>query len=202
MNKNCALTIFAGICAAHVGEHAAQAFQVYALRYPPHAARGVLGQFWPWLVHSETLHFGYAVLMLAGLYWLRDLFSGAAGTWWRVALGIQAWHYVEHFILLAQATIGHNLFGAPQPISLIQLTGFFNGPAETGFNGLLKWGATGTLCDCAGVKPGTLHYWTPLLLTVRRIEVHLIYNAIVVAPMIVAMVKARALPAAQPYRTP
>jgi hypothetical protein len=40
--------------------------------------------------------------------------------WWTIALGIQFFHHIEHFLLLAQYWSGHNLGGAPVPTSLIQ----------------------------------------------------------------------------------
>ncbi len=40
------------------------------------ASRGVIGQFFPWVIKSETLHYGYAVVMLIGLFLLRKGFTG------------------------------------------------------------------------------------------------------------------------------
>ncbi len=31
-------------------------------------ARGLLGLYYPWLIKSEVLHYGYALVMLAGLW--------------------------------------------------------------------------------------------------------------------------------------
>src|SRR6266487_845087 len=56
------------IVLAHWAEHLVQAYQVYALKWPMHEARGVLGQAFPWLVHSEVLHYSYALIMLAGIW--------------------------------------------------------------------------------------------------------------------------------------
>ncbi len=116
-----ALQIFTVIVLAHWAEHLAQAFQIYVLGWPPPAARGVLGLWFPWLVKSEALHYGYAVIMLAGIWLLRPGFVGKARTWWTVALVIQFWHHIEHALLQGQAIFAHNLFGSPVPTSIAQL---------------------------------------------------------------------------------
>lgn len=182
------LIVFLAVCIAHVAEHVVQAVQIYILNVPTHKAGGILGSFWPWLMHSETLHYGYAAVMLGGLWLFRDQFTGNARWWWMAAFGLQFWHHIEHFLLLCQAATGQNFFGAPQPISIIQLTGFLHGTAESGFDGLLTMSHFGA-CDCEGAAPGTFHEWTWKLLTVRRVEVHLIYNVLVAAPMTVAMLR-------------
>jgi len=74
-----ALRVFTVIVLAHWAEHLLQAFQIYALGWPVPEARGLLGQFYPWLVKSETLHYGYALVMLAGLWILRPGFTGFFG---------------------------------------------------------------------------------------------------------------------------
>jgi hypothetical protein len=94
---------------------------VYVLGWRPHQAGGALGLAFPWLVHSETLHYGYAVIMLAGLCTMLPGFVGRARQWWLVALVIQFWHHIEHALLQGQAIAGHNLFGAAVPTSILQL---------------------------------------------------------------------------------
>jgi hypothetical protein len=117
-----ALRIFMVIVLAHWAEHLLQAFQIYVLGWPVPASRGLLGQFFPWLVQSETLHYGYALVMLVGMWVLRPGFNGIADKrWWTIALGIQFFHHFEHLLLITQATIGRNFFGRPVPTSLIQL---------------------------------------------------------------------------------
>jgi len=115
------LQIFMAIVLAHWAEHLAQALQVYTLHWPMHEARGVLGLWFPWLVSSESLHYGYALVMLVGLWMLRDGFVGSARRWWMLALYIQFWHHIEHALLQAQVIVGRNLFGSPVPISIAQL---------------------------------------------------------------------------------
>ncbi|MGN9837146.1 hypothetical protein ACTMTI_03370 [Nonomuraea sp. H19] len=139
-----ALTAYLVVVLAHWAEHLAQAVQIYVLGWPLREARGVLGVPFPWLVTSEWMHYGYALLMLAGLLMLRPGFSGRSRVWWNISLGIQVWHHLEHLLLLLQALTGNNLLGRPVPTSLIQLL-------------------------------------------VPRVELHLFYNAIVFAPMVVAM---------------
>ncbi|MGW4425685.1 hypothetical protein [Streptosporangium sp. NPDC004631] len=139
------LNIFLLIVLAHWAEHVVQAVQIYALGWPVPKARGVLGLPFPWLVTSEWMHYGYALIMLIGFILLRKGFTGRARTWWNIALGIQVWHHLEHLLLLLQALTGNHLLGRPVPTSIIQLL-------------------------------------------VPRVELHLFYNAIVFAPMVVAMI--------------
>jgi hypothetical protein len=139
-----ALQAFMIIVIAHLAEHLVQAFQVYVLAWPPHQAGGILGQAFPWLVHSEVLHYGYALIMLVGIWTLLPGFVGQSRAWWLAALGIQFWHHIEHALLQGQVIAGRTLFGAPAPTSIVQL-------------------------------------WIP------RLELHLVYNTLVLVPMLVAM---------------
>jgi hypothetical protein len=116
-----ALQIFMVIVLGHWAEHLVQAFQIYVLGWARPASRGVLGQFFPWLVKSEALHYGYAVVMLIGLLALRDGFKGRAQMWWMISLYIQVWHHFEHALLQGQVILHQNLFGAPVPTSMLQL---------------------------------------------------------------------------------
>ena len=78
-----ALRVFMVIVLAHWAEHLFQAFRIYALGWPVPESRGALGYFFPWLVKSETLHYGYALVMLAGLWLLRLGFTGVHDhRWW------------------------------------------------------------------------------------------------------------------------
>jgi hypothetical protein len=117
-----ALRLFMVIVLAHWAEHLLQALQIYALGWPVPEARGLLGYFYPWLIRSELLHYGYAVVMLAGLWMLRPGFTAPRERqWWTLALCIQFFHHIEHALLFGQALTGHNLFGRPVPTSLVQL---------------------------------------------------------------------------------
>jgi hypothetical protein len=116
-----ALKVYMFIVVAHWAEHLVLAYQIWVLDRPRPAARGVLGQLFPWLITSEWLHYGYAIVMLAGLLLLRPGFAGQARAWWTVALLIQFWHHIEHLLLLIQAQIGTNFFGGTVPTSIAQL---------------------------------------------------------------------------------
>jgi hypothetical protein len=116
-----ALNVFMVIVLGHWAEHVAQAYQIWVLGWPRPKARGLLGMAFPWLVSSETLHYGYALVMLVALWLLRPGFRGRARAWWTVALVIQFWHHFEHLLLLVQAQAGVNFFGRPQPTSVLQL---------------------------------------------------------------------------------
>lgn len=139
-----ALWAFMVVVLAHWAEHVVQAVQIYVLDWPIPEARGVLGIPFPWLVTSEWMHYGYALVMLIGLFLLRPGFTGRSRSWWTAALLIQVWHHLEHLLLLVQALAGAHLAGREAPTSLIQLL-------------------------------------------IPRVELHLLYNALVFAPMVVAM---------------
>ena len=115
-----ALQIFMFIVLAHWSEHLVQAYQIWVLHWPRPQANGILGLWYPWLIKSESLHYGYALVMLIGIWVLRAGFSGRAKTWWTVALVIQFWHHIEHLLLITQATLHHNLFNKPVPMSVLQ----------------------------------------------------------------------------------
>jgi hypothetical protein len=116
-----ALQVFLIIVLAHWAEHIVQAVQIFVFGWARPESRGALGLVFPWLVSSEALHYAYAIVMLVGLIVLRPGFQGTARKWWDLALGIQVWHHFEHFLLLAQAVVGMNLFGSPVPTSIAQL---------------------------------------------------------------------------------
>jgi hypothetical protein len=109
------------VVVAHWVEHLVQAYQAYALGIPRAHAVGLLGMFYPCLVHSEWLHFGYALVMLVGLLRLCLAVVGRAAPWWTAALVIQAWHLCEHTLLITQALLGRYLPGATEPTSGLQL---------------------------------------------------------------------------------
>jgi hypothetical protein len=116
-----ALNLFMVVVIAHWAEHIAQAVQIWVLGWSAPQARGVLGVPFPWLVTSEFLHYGYAVVMLVALWLLRRGFVGRGRTWWMIAFGIQFWHHIEHLLLLVQAQTGVFLLGRPVPTSILQL---------------------------------------------------------------------------------
>lgn len=116
-----ALAVFAVIVIGHWAEHLAQAAQIYVLGWTAKQANGVLGLVWPWLVTSEWMHYGYAVVMMVAFIVLRSGFTGRSRTWWNAATGIQIWHHFEHLLLLLQALTGSFLLGASVPTSIAQL---------------------------------------------------------------------------------
>ncbi len=117
-----ALQVFMVVVLAHWAEHLLQAFQIYGLGWPVPEARGALGYFYPWLVKSELLHYGYALVMIVALFMLRSGFTGKADRmWWNVALVIQFWHHIEHGLLQLQAILGTTFFGSPVVTSVAQL---------------------------------------------------------------------------------
>jgi len=116
------LRLFMVVVLGHWLEHLLQTFQIYALGWPVPEARGALGLFFPWMVKSEVLHYGYALVMLIGLWTLRRGFTGKVDRfWWSMALWIQFFHHIEHALLQTQAILGQNLFGSPVPTSIAQV---------------------------------------------------------------------------------
>jgi len=115
------LQVFMVIVMGHWAEHLAQAVQIYVLGWPRAEAGGFLGLFYPWLVTSEALHYGYALVMLVFLWILRKGFTGTSHKWWTVALVIQFWHHIEHLLLVGQIVFHHNLIGSPVPVSVLQM---------------------------------------------------------------------------------
>jgi hypothetical protein len=116
-----ALRVFLVIVLGHWAEHIVQAYQIWVLHRPLKQSRGVLGQFFPWLVTSEWLHYGYAIVMLIFLFLLRPGFVGQARTWWTISLGIQFWHHIEHLLLLIQAQSSTYFFHRKVPTSVLQV---------------------------------------------------------------------------------
>ena len=116
-----ALQFFMVVVLAHWAEHLAQAVQIYWLGWPRPQAGGVLGLWYPWLVGSEVLHYGYALVMLVGIWVLRKGFAGLSRKWWTAALVIQFWHHIEHALLQGQVLFHHNILGSPIPLSFLQI---------------------------------------------------------------------------------
>ena len=115
------LHLFMIIVLAHWAEHLTQAVQIYVLGWPRPQAGGMLGLFFPFLVSSEILHYGYAIVMLIGIWMLRKGFTGLSRKWWTVALVIQFWHHIEHLLLLIQAQTDTFFFGGSVPTSVAQV---------------------------------------------------------------------------------
>lgn len=116
-----AIAVFMALELGHVSEHVIQVFQIYVLGWPLADARGILGQFFPWLVTSETLHYFYTMLTVVGIVLLIPAFIGSARNVWFAALIAAAWHNFEHTLLLFQRSTGQAFFGADRPTSLAQL---------------------------------------------------------------------------------
>ncbi len=116
-----ALQVYMAIVLAHWAEHLVQAAQIYLMGWPVPDSRGLLGQWFPWLVDTETLHYGFAIIMLVGLWVLRSGFVGRSYKWWMIAFWVQFWHHFEHALLQGQTIFQHNLFNSPVPVSIVQL---------------------------------------------------------------------------------
>jgi hypothetical protein len=106
---------------AHIMEHVTQAFQIYVLGWSVPDSRGMLGEWWPWLATSESLHYFYAIFTLFGLVLLLPAFQGRARFFWYAALVFQFWHHFEHLILVYQRITGEFFFGGAVPTSVGQI---------------------------------------------------------------------------------
>jgi hypothetical protein len=102
----------------HFAEHIAQVVQLYLLHWERSHCLGILGIPFPWLIHSEWLHYLYSLFMLVGV-WLIYL-SKYSNNWWYITLILAFYHHFEHAQLLEQAIAGVNFFDAPHPVSLFQ----------------------------------------------------------------------------------
>src|SRR3954453_22029749 len=98
-----ALQIFMVIVLGHWAEHLFQAYQIYVMGWPRPKALGMLGMVYPWAIKMEVLHYGYALIMLIGIWSLRKGFTGTSHKWWSIVLYIQFWHHIEHALLQYQA---------------------------------------------------------------------------------------------------
>ncbi|MBW4535183.1 MAG: hypothetical protein KME09_14710 [Pleurocapsa minor HA4230-MV1] len=97
------MKIFIGICIAHFVEHLAQIYELYVLGWSRPLCLGFLGLWQPALMHSEWLHYGYALFMLIGLYQLQ---RQVKTRWWVTTIYLQQFHHLEHLLLLIQALGG------------------------------------------------------------------------------------------------
>lgn len=113
------MNFFWWVIGLHFSEHIAQLIELYVLKMPRPECLGLLGLFYPYLMHSEWLHYAHALLMLAGLYYFKH--EASLYSWWITTVWLQQYHHLEHLILLTQAIIGINLLNSPKPISIGQL---------------------------------------------------------------------------------
>ncbi|HJQ11166.1 MAG TPA: hypothetical protein VJ840_09065 [Gemmatimonadaceae bacterium] len=116
-----ALQLFMAIVLFHWSEHIVQAYQFFVLHWSRMKSMGLLGMYYPWLMKTETLHYGFALVMLIGLWVLRKGFTGTSHTWWMLSFWIQFWHHIEHFLLFYQANTHQYFFGGSVPTSIGQI---------------------------------------------------------------------------------
>jgi len=116
-----ALQGFLVIVLFHWAEHIVQAYQAFVLHWPRPMSMGILGMYYPWLMKTEALHYGFALVMLIGLWVLRKGFTGTSYKWWMVSFWLQFFHHFEHAILFYQANTHHYWFGGKVPTSVGQI---------------------------------------------------------------------------------
>lgn len=116
------MKLFGGLMIAHWLEHLFQAYQVYVQHLDRACALGMLGMKYPWLVRTESLHFGFAILTVFGFWYAgQDYFENWTATEaWAAGFFVSIWHLCEHTVLFAQAATHHNLFGRSVPFSVLQ----------------------------------------------------------------------------------
>jgi hypothetical protein len=116
------LNIFLLVIYSHLFEHIAQMFQLYVLHWERPKCLGLLGLIWPQLIHSEYLHYGHALFMLVGIYYLtKYMYNKQSLMWMQLTLVLAFYHHFEHLLLLLQSISHVYLFGKTMPISLGQL---------------------------------------------------------------------------------
>src|SRR3982751_1384135 len=59
-----ALQGFLVIVLYHWAEHIVQAYQFFVLHWPRPMSMGILGMYYPWLMKTEALHYGFALVMV------------------------------------------------------------------------------------------------------------------------------------------
>lgn len=116
-----AMQIFMVVIATHFLEHLLQVSQLYLLHWSRKESLGFLGLFYPWLIHTEWLHYGHALFMLLGTAVLAPAINGKARFWWHLTFILAFYHHFEHALLLGQALIHKNLFNSPVLTSIGQL---------------------------------------------------------------------------------
>lgn len=118
------LFLFNLIVLSHFAEHLFQIIQLYILNWERKQALGLLGLWQPWLIHSEWLHYGHALFMVIGLYYLSfSVLDKVSKQWWNYATFLAFCHHIIHFILLSQAITNYNLFNFSTPIDPFQAIG-------------------------------------------------------------------------------
>ena len=116
-----ALQSLMAVVLVHWAEHIVQAYQFYVLHWPRSMSMGLMGMLNPWLMKTETLHYGFALVMLIGLWVLRKGFTGTSYKWWMASFWIQFWHHIEHGMLFYQANTHQYWFGGAVPTSVGQI---------------------------------------------------------------------------------
>ena len=116
------LNIFLLIVYLHLAEHIAQMFQLYVLHWERPRCLGLLGLIWPQLIHSEYLHYGHALFMLVGVYYLTKYMYNKHSLWWmELTLILAFYHHFEHLLLLIQSISHVYFFGGTMPTSIGQI---------------------------------------------------------------------------------
>lgn len=116
------LNYFLLIVYMHLFEHIAQMFQLYILHWERPKCLGLLGLIWPQLIHSEYLHYGHALFMLLGIYYLTKYMYTKTSLWWMsLTLLLAFYHHFEHLLLLVQSISHVYFFDKTVPTSIGQL---------------------------------------------------------------------------------
>lgn len=106
--------------ATHFFEHIVQMIQLYILQWPRPECLGILGLKYPMLVHNETLHFGFAMFTILGLFLFKpDNFK--AYRWWKNTLAFSTFHFFEHSLLMYQFLTKQYFFGETAPTAIGQI---------------------------------------------------------------------------------
>ena len=116
------LNIFLLVIYLHLIEHIFQMIELYIFNWERPMCLGLLGFYIPQLIHSEYLHYGHALFMLIGIYYLTKYMYNKDSLWWmRLTLGLAFYHHFEHLLLLIQSITHIYLFNKLVPTSFGQL---------------------------------------------------------------------------------
>jgi hypothetical protein len=97
-------------------------FELHVLHWTRPQSLGLLGLIWPWVIHSEYLHYGHALFMLVGIYYLnKNMHNRSSYFWMNITLVLAFYHHFEHFLLLIQSISHVYFFDKTIPTSIGQL---------------------------------------------------------------------------------
>jgi hypothetical protein len=174
---------FAALMAAHWLEHAFQAWQVYVMHMPRACALGMLGMRYPWLIRTESLHFGFAVFTTVGLLLLWNLFAAPMMRLTSTVPGLTGRVVVGGLVGYKPFIGDMDAKGDVRPVTARWWKAATSISIWHLFEHTLLFGQATLHHNLFGSPVPT----SIIQLIVPRIELHLFYNSLVTVPVAVAM---------------